>query len=355
MLHLVIVVVWAGTALQAAGLTVRSSKQDRAAPEWAPAVKSIDPQHSCLDNQRIVFLGPSTSKADYLALTFFAEYGRWPDQALVHFGEEGVWAGSGPNPLYGPQLEYGFKIKGEAPPKPVGPCKAGSAEEFHWYSNRILNGHEVCDCYKVGGWEGPLDVNNQTENRVYSNGKTTIAYFQWFGDVVSPRGTFSFWPLQQMPPQPVQQQCPAGQFRGSWEWSMPLAQFISSTVVHFQPTHLVVDAAFWPIQPDNKLFWDGVANAGVSAVLNTHGKVLWRTAPTRADYPSTGEHSSKVDTSGFTRKGWQLYDASEIVKEYEAQVAPQDSKIFLDSTHLLPKAQCFLMQSFLERHVCPAH
>lgn len=362
---LLTILVLAGSALEAAALSVRSSN-----PVKVKQKPSLDPfgkaeaqpswvSPSCLDGKRIVFVGPSTSKLDYLALTFFAEYGRWPDSETVEFGQPGKWKGTGPNPLYGPNLEYGMQILGQEPSKPVWPCRSGTAEKSLWYSNRILNGHEVCDCYKEGGWKGPVDVNNQTENRVYDNGKSMIAYFQWFGDVVQPRGTFSFWPLQQSPRAPVQQQCPAGQFKGSWEWSMTLPQFISSTVSVFQPTHLIIDAAYWPIQPQDTAFWNSVADAGLSAVLNTHGKVLWRTAPTRMDYP-IAEHSREVDTNSFIAKGWKLYDASGIVKEYRNTKAKADDKgsrkdtdVFFDTTHLAPKAQSFLMKNFLNRYVCP--
>jgi len=356
------VIAWAGSALSGAGLNLRRDHVPPAPVTPPPPVRVhefdvADPHPSCLNGQRIVFIGPSTSKFDYLALTYFAEYGRWPEEEIVQFGKPGQWYGSGPNPLYGSNLEYGMDTKGQAPTPPVHPCKTGSAEKFLWYTNKILNGHEVCDCYKEGGWQGPIDVNNQTENRVYDNGNTMIAYFQWFGDVVQPRGTFSLWPLQQRPRAPYHPQCPAGQFKGSWDWSMTLPQFISSTVSAFSPTHLVIDAAFWPIQPTNTVFWDAVAQTGLSAVLSTQGKVLWRTAPTRLDYPIP-EHSRDVDTASMVVKGWKLYDASGIVMEYRQHDplfagSKEDKDVFQDTTHLTPKAQSFLMKNFLNRHVCP--
>ena len=38
------------------------------------------------------------------------------------------------------------------------------------YTNYLFNGHEACDCFEFGGWAGPVDVNNATENRIYLNG-----------------------------------------------------------------------------------------------------------------------------------------------------------------------------------------
>jgi len=346
----VVVAILTGVALEAGGLVI----QKPGVPTQVTAkFEPMDTQlHSCLNDKRIVFIGPSTSKLDYLALTFFAEYGRWPDEDVVFYGEPGKFSGSGPNPLYSPVLEYGMNISGRAPPKPVGNCKAGTTQNLLWYQNNILNGHEVCDCYKVGGWEGPIDANNQTENRIYTKGSTTIAYFQWFGDVVAPRGTFSFWPLQQVPPQPVQQTCPAGQFQGSWLWSSPLQTFITTTVAHFRPTHLVVDAAFWPIEPTNTAFWEQVSLAGVAAVLSSQGKVLWRTPPLRSDYPKNKEHAGSVDKNIFLSKGWQLWDAHAAVTTLQGDNA-DNKELFQDSTHLNPKAQCHIMKDFLNTHVCP--
>lgn len=323
----------------------------------AAKLLTADPQLSCLDGKRIVFVGPSTSRLDYLALTYFAEFGVWPDKDTVNYGLNGAWSGSGPNPLYGPKLEYGMQVQGKEPPAASSTCRSDTASQFLWYSNHILNGHEVCDCYKTGGWRGAVDVNNQTENRVYDNGRTTIAYFQWLGDIVPPRGSFSLWPLQQKPRPPFLQQCPAGQWKGSWDWVMPLQQFLTSAVAVFQPTHLVIDAAFWPIDPANTFLWEGIAQAGVTAVLSNQGKVLWRTTPVRTDY-AVDESSAKVDKSTFLHRGWKLFDASGIISQYRNENsfwygAKGDNDIFYDNTHLRPEAQCYIMKNFLHQHVCP--
>merc|ERR1719443_1083758 len=52
--------------------------------------------HPCLAGKRIVFIGPSTSKADYIALAYFAEYGVWPVSDIIAYGA-GQW---GPNPIH---------------------------------------------------------------------------------------------------------------------------------------------------------------------------------------------------------------------------------------------------------------
>jgi hypothetical protein len=242
--------------------------------------------HSCLNGKRLVFIGPSTSKFDYLALAYFAEYGVWPIQDNVATAH-----GTGPNPLY----EWNVRnvvighVQGNLPPEVVtsahqaGCIPCGETETFIRYTNWILNGHEVCDAHHNGDWTAATDIYNATENRIYMNGATMISYFQWFGDVVPPRGTFDISPMLRQPPQVVHPMCPVGQFPGKWAWSLSLVDFIQNVIRYARPTHLVISAAFWPAHPENVQFWDSLAHAGKLSVG------LWR-ACALANYAGEERH-----------------------------------------------------------------
>jgi len=361
------ILVWGESLLQVASLVVRSSADGKnATSEHSTKKKDISQEalRSCLDDKRIVFIGPSTSRSDYFALTFFAEYGRWPDQNEIVYGPPGQIPGRGPNPLFGPTLEYGLTNVGRAPLVASPQCTIGSAESFLWYSNSVMNGHELCDCYKNDPKQvfHIADIYNQTENRIYVNQNvntghsTMISYFQWFGDVVHPRGSVDFSPLTYLPlhldpPKAVDQQCPVGQFKGGWDWTMQVQDFISNFAMSLKPTHLIIDAAYWPTLPTNTALWEQISLAGAKAVAPSKGKVLWRTVPLRHDYP-IAEPSSAVNLQPFTSKGWQLYDAANMVKTYRGNRA--DDEIFFDTVHLRPQSQSHLMWDFLQTHVCPA-
>lgn len=316
--------------------------------------------HSCLSGKRIVFVGPSTSKSDYMALAYFAEYGRWPDQDQVMYGPLHMPA-AGPNPLYGPLLEYGLNVGGHHPrPVSVNPCNVGTAESYLHYSNAIFNGHELCDCYKNDptGKFHIADLYNQTENRIYVNedASTMVAYFQWFGDTVNPRGSVNFSPLTYLPThlnptKAIHQTCPVGQFKGTWDWYMPVQHFINNFVRNLKPTHLIIDAAYWPTQTHNAQFWDELSSAGANAVMESQGQVMWRTVPLRKDYP-IAEPAGAVNLAPFHAKGWKIYDAAGIVTNYRANAADDD--IYFDTVHLKPHTESHLMASFLGNHVCPA-
>lgn len=310
--------------------------------------------HSCLAGKRIVFIGPSTSKFDYLAMTYFAEYGVWPLQDQVKIGAAATDVG--PNPLYEwnirNEIETGGLPADVTAAQFVAGCNGGGpVETFMRYTNRILNGHEVCDCHQNGNWKGVGDLYNSTENRVYTNGNTMISYFQWLGDTVPPRGSFAITPAMGQPPAAVGQTCPAGQFPGTWAWQSPMAEFLTNVVQWAKPTHVVVSAAFWPSPLTTMPFWDQLATAGAASVSQSAGQVFWRTTPMRNDHPPT-DPSSLVDRTRFLNNGWKIFDAQDIYTKFQGARPAKD--LFYDFTHLKPEAASHLMQSFLQQTACLA-
>lgn len=308
---------------------------------------------TCLANKRIVFIGPSTSKADYLTLAYFAEYGVWPTQDVISFGQ-GEW---GPNPMNEASVSMsGFPLPPAVTMPVVKPgCQMplpAGCETYYRYTNNLFNGHEACDCYDFGVWSSPADLYNSTENRVYINGNTMISYFQYFGDVVPPRGTFDISPLLAQPPQPIAQTCPVGQFPGKWAWSQTLPDFLRHVIRHSKPTHVVLSSSFWPITPTNKVFWDDVAAAGAESVMDSQGQVIWKTTPQRTHESTPYKYASpRIDMTTFAQKGWQVFPAGQIVEQLQGPW-PNDA-VFYDFAHLRPQPQCHVIQTFLASHVCP--
>lgn len=309
--------------------------------------------HTCLEGKRIVFVGPSTAKFDYWTLAYFAEYGIWPAQDQVVYGA-GAW---GPNYLNEMAVTHGGI---PLPPQVTTPqwkagCQApvpGTCETAFRYSNHVLNGHETCDCYEFGSWSTASDIYNSTENRVWTNGNKMVAYFQYMGDIVPPRGTFDITPLLAQPPAPVQQTCPVGQFPGTWSWAKTLPDFLRNVVRHSNPTHVVVSSAFWPITPTNTAFWADVAAAGAESVMDSKGQVIWKTTPQRIHESLPHRYTSpRVDMTPFAAKGWQVFPAGQIIETFQG-AWPNDA-VFLDFAHLRPHSQCHMMQAFLATHVCP--
>lgn len=301
---------------------------------------------------RIVFIGPSTSKFDYLALAYFAEYGSWPVEDKVPIGN----GESGPNPMYEWNVREVQKAGGPLPPavqinRTVPGCiGGGGTETFMRYTNHILHGHEVCDCHQNGNWKGPGDYYNSTENRVYVNNGLVLSYFQWFGDTVSPRGTADISQALGGQPQTMHLQCPVGQFPGSWAWTQALSSFLTNVIQYANPTHLVISAAFWPSPPSASTFWDDLAQAGTTAVQRSKGAVFWRTTPQRMD-KTLIDPASSVNTQRFLDKGWHIFPAQQIVANLQG--SSKDSDIYYDYTHLKPVPATNLVQNWLQQNVCP--
>jgi len=347
------VLLWSQLVSRAATLVVRNSTGAQKQVLEDAAKKRLDAKLlGCMANKRIVFIGPSTTKEDYLTTAYFAEYGVWPSEEIVGYGQ-GQW---GPNPMN----ERGWKqssmilpLQVTMPVSQPGCVNQGAEwEALFRYSNYLFNGHEACDCYRFGQWAGAHDMYNSTENRIYINPKTNtmVSYFQWWGDVVAPRGTFDITPLLRQPATVPLQQCPVGQFPGRWTWSFSLKDFLAQVVRYAQPTHVVVSASFWPITPQLYQFWDDVAKAGIESVMDTGGQVLWKSTPQRSDSGKGLYATPRVDMTSFTQKGWKIFQAQQVVAQYQG-TAPNDA-VFYDFAHLRPQAECHLMQTFLHTHVC---
>lgn len=289
-----------------------------------------------------------------MALAYFAEYGTWPDQDVITFGPpgQGQW---GPNPMNEGAI-HGVPL----PPAVTMPvlkpgCQSAvplTCEINYRYTNNLFNGHEACDCYEFGVWSQPADLYNSTENRVYINGDTMISYFQYFGDIVPPRGTFDITPLLKQPPEPITQTCPVGQFPGTWSWAKTLPDFLKTVIRQSKPTHVVISSSFWPINPLSTAFWNEVAAAGAESVMDSKGQVIWKTTPQRIHESAPYKYASpRLDMTPFAQKGWQVFPAGQIVQNLQGGW-PNDA-VFYDFAHLRPQPQCHVVQAFLATHVCP--
>jgi len=343
--------VWAELAFPAIGLVVRQDRDTHDGGDTKSDGEEANAKlHTCLNGKRIIFIGPSTSKFDYMATAYFAEYGRWPTDPIV-FNKMGA---PGPNPLNEQAVHKVVPHLGLPPVFKPG-CTSNDVpwESYMRYSNGLFNGREKCDCYRHGIWEGPYDMYNSTENRVYDNGNTMLAYFQWFGNVVLPRGTFNILPLLSQPAYDAVQQCPVGQYPGQWSWGMDMEKFLSVVVRYAKPTHLVLSTAFWPIDLTDAKLWEGIGRAGVQAVMDTGGQVIWRNTPQRAD--SSWKYASprllEPAQASMLKRGWKFFDAQARVNEFKGD-RPWQS-VFYDTAHLQPAAECHLAKTFLTTYVCP--
>lgn len=301
----------------------------------------------CLANKKVVFVGTSTLRFEYLTLAYFAEYGVWPsDQNMIHYGHPNPRR-SGPNPLDAQKVLWSTQLPREATsPRSATPgCLRDDLkwESFYRYSNMVYNGHEVCDCYRYGNQYG-----NTTENRMYksASGDFQATYFQWWGQTSVPHG---MGPVEAFTaPGSLWPSCPAGEGK-PFQWQMPTVEFIQNIVSTMSPSHLVINADWWPIDKLPPVFWTQLAAAGVHAVTASGGQAFLKNAPAKLG----ARQPNYIDPAPFTASGWQVYDAAKIVGEIQGTWP--NEQIFVDEyMHLTPAANVHLTSRFVRNVLCHA-
>lgn len=299
----------------------------------------------CLANKRIVFVGTSTLRYEYLTLAYFAEYGVWPsDMKQVMYGQNQY----GPTPLVEQEVLFSTQLPWAAtsPRQPLQGCKRDDLkwESFYRYTNMIFNGHELCDCYRHGN-----DYGNTTENRIYrsASGDFSLAYFQWWGQFSNPHGQCTPAAYSTGTPGSVASQCRPGE-GASFAWAQPAPEFLLSAVKNMRPTHLVMNADWWPVDQLAPSFWQQLAAAGIQAVQPQGGRAFWRSSPAKFG----ARQPNFVDTTPLTAAGWQGYPAAEIIAE--VQPSWPNHAVFSDEyMHLTPAANVHVVHRFLQTLVCP--
>eukprot|EP00927_Polykrikos_kofoidii_P074125 TRINITY_DN70095_c0_g1_i1.p1 TRINITY_DN70095_c0_g1~~TRINITY_DN70095_c0_g1_i1.p1 ORF type:complete len:332 (-),score=18.43 TRINITY_DN70095_c0_g1_i1:86-1081(-) len=280
----------------------------------------------CSNGKRIIYVGDSTFRYEYLAMAYFMEHGK------CYSGPNALK----PDPSVEAEVMAHFRTFG-SPIYPIAPgCVDGGGrawEPFYRYTNSLLNNHETCDCFRD---DADGRGTTATENRMYvsADNSVSVSYFQWFGETLSPRGTVNVF-NKEIP-------CPPGQTPAtSSRWMFDLPTFLSTIVRQLRPTHLIVSVAWWPFQSLHNDFWSKVAMAGAAAVSDTGGTVYWRTTPKPRQ---TVEPNNVLGTFGhlFQNAGWQLYPAAEVIDQLAGNV-------FTDGVHVTSEGNCNMIASFLKR------
>ena len=268
-----------------------------------------------LRGKRIVFLGDSTLRCEYLAIAYLAEYGHTAEGWQVpcsRFNSSVL----GPNLLFEKNLNAttaaaiaactaanSDSITSSTPlqartrgkhPKVI-ECKPSEHSwlKFHRYTAGVLGGHETCDCYRENVFPKHCYRGQDwatcgiTENRVYRGGSSgaELTMFQWLGRGYRPHGNIRRAGISgaladsagvaatkrtsemassngtnsggndgtgSSPPPSA---CPVGfgGVEGHSSWTSPnLTHFVHNVLWAYQPTHVVLSSGYWtPIEEDS--------------------------------------------------------------------------------------------------------
>ena len=329
---------------------------------------------ACLRGKRIVWLGDSTCRFEYLTVAVFAEWGVLPDSdcprlvppcaadSLVGIYDRSTL----------PRVPSSPSSSFPRPPRGVhddGCASAGGSSSwnhFFQYSSRLLR-NETCDC-----WRAKAGYTDMVENRIYRGGDAgpaLLAYFGWYGDQSSPQGHGD-------PTQLAHSQfCSPGR-RGPRHarWQMPADMLLRCVLRHLRPTHLVVGTGPWSVARFPPAFWRSLALAGALAVQRSAGRAYWRVTPRwpgmsaaeRAAFIASRERYIRTtldepDTSPLRQAGWRVHDAQAAVRDFEAAHGSRGRNAseeptwhaFLDDrVHASPLANAAIVRRFLRDEVC---
>ena len=345
---------------------VRGTKKGNGGREGV-ATKMHSPPHDwlslarCLKGKRIIIMGDSTARFEYLTLAFIAHFGMAPSEALPECHK--IWGNVNASQV-------------RLPPKAEG-CMFGNRyvgkSAFYTFTNELFGGHELCDCYQPQGGLG-FEVRLYTPPTEAPAGSEAdagyISYVQWLGSARKPAATFdparavherqragrapsssgapapapTDWLGPAAPPCPVGQK--AAEKAASSAFEMPADAFLRTVVKRMRPTHLIVQCSIWPHR-FNHSFWSSLAAAGVEAVHDHGGRVLWQQT-LRGYQPACTEQRSRelgwacspedVDPTPFVRAGWGIHNVSAIVEPFRRPLTRDDSDVFADrfGVHLKP-------------------
>ena len=296
-------------------------------------MKSADPLE-CLRGKRIVFVGDSTARFEYLTLVLWAETGVLP---MCDLPALACWS-----------TETHTRVSSGAVPPTRAGCEYGTQrwDTFYNWSNAMLNGRETCDCAFTHG---------RRENRVYENKALGFfaAFYFWMGGNIYGLG------------EATDPRCPAGaslplrEDRNRSSWSLRPEELVRATA-RLRPTHLIVGPGWWRVQTPSTEFWNALAAAGVAAVAPQGGAVYFRTSLRPVDaHASCRGWSACVardpDPSPLLQQGWKMYDVNAYLRgRYNASDERFDSLLFADAIHLNPGANAELVSGLLAHTLCPS-
>lgn len=295
---------------------------------------------TCLTDKRIVLIGDSTIRYQYLTLAYFAEYGTWPPGQLGN-----------PSPLWEGSLKNNTISQNLMTSKSAIKCLTDDSLKtqqnfkrwlmFYSFTNSLFNGHETCDCYRSR-------TIDSVENRVYVNNDSFVGYFQYWGDCALPRGNMS--PDQRL-------QCAPG-ICCSRTWEYRLEDF-AKRLRAYQPTHLLFNIGLWHGKAlscsrkrkgsryAHKSFLKAFASA-VRRELPTLKMKIWRTTPVRLSTQAQKSFTNKyfgLDISPLVKLGWTVHDAFSIANVLQG--TSSEDAIFADYSHLSPAGNVALGKELL--------
>lgn len=269
---------------------------------------------SCLTGQRLVFIGDSVMRYQYLSLVHFLETGSWGPR-LVDLQE--IQGASGVGKALPQSISVDYSLA-------HGQAGKTNYDAFYRKSNEMLYGNERCDC-------GTAE-SGRNENRHYHNKQLGVSVSFYFVNGHLPiHGNAS------------STSCMSGACDGvKWKYHS-FEKFLRYEVQQLRPTSLLINVGIGWSRDDyqsfalNATWWRGILDTARTLVPPS-GRVLVRT--TTAMAPWRGKRNDGIDVN--------LVQSNVVDRVVRAAVAERRATSpttwgLLDSYHMtkgLPRAHC---------------
>jgi hypothetical protein len=258
----------------------------------------------CFRDKRIVMVGDSMMRYQYLALVYWLENGTQPPA-----GFHGVVDGMLPGNKSGTESpaswdkesicnEYSWKeLRGDQ-------FYGRGWNHFYAGTSRLLNGHEHCDCWRQ-------DHLHSVENRYYRlpEDNISVSYFSWAGQNSPSSMTHGHWREGWVGSDVGETTCSAGKCNDSVTGAWGPDQLFDEVIVPLRPTHLLINCGLW--FPNAGKCVDTEFISKIMGAAGT-GTVLWKTTTL-----VMGEETPvwvKEVTEDFRAAGAQIWDAAAVMK-----------------------------------------
>lgn len=252
-----------------------------------------------LENKRVVFVGDSLTRYQYLSLIHYFHTNSWHLSAHPHLEVEGEWS---------------------------------SWKSFHLGSSLRFGCEEICDCYRdsseIGAWK---------ENRHYRNMRLNLSVdaYLWLpeknirGNTAPKTSDFSklcsdwhtyFDSLANYAPHS--------------SFSYNILDFLNVEVRDLQPDYLIINQGFWPFPRLRDTSDTSYLRQFVSLAKSVAKRVIWKTTTARCGINDTGVDNPWM-VATLKNLGVEIFDAFMFTHEV-AKLNGDKFHVCWDALHFMP-------------------
>ncbi len=250
-----------------------------------------------MSNKRIVFIGDSLTRYQYLNLILFFQRNSWVTNNFPAVEDEKAWA---------------------------------SWRSFHMGSSFRFGCQEICDCYRLND-----NFDSARENRYFfdEHNNLTIDMYLWFPPRpirLGHRNTTNFREVCSNPELFTEM---VKSYSQGNDTVYEIVEFLNTIISNSYPDILIINQGFWsfPSLDGNLTF----QNIFISTIKRIAGQAIWKTT-TAPCYPGSTTVKGETFLSNLRMGGIRIFDAYSYTREVVALNNETTRNVCWDGLHFQP-------------------